>query len=163
MRDTENVGLEEIVALLRALDEHEVSYAIFGGVALGLHGLARATADLDLFIEPDRENVERLKRALRAVYEDSSIAEISAEELCGDYPAVRYYPPRGFGLDILTRIGDAVTWDMLEIVEIEVHGILARVVSPRTLWLMKKDTVRPIDRVDAQLLADRFGLSEEQE
>lgn len=31
-----------------ALERHEVRYAVFGAVALGLHGLARATADLDV-------------------------------------------------------------------------------------------------------------------
>lgn len=36
-----------------------------------------------------------------------------------------------------------------------------RVVTPRTLWQMKKDTVRPQDRFDAGLLAERFGLGEE--
>lgn len=38
---------------------------IFGAVALNLQGLARATLDLDLFIAPEKENVERLKSALR--------------------------------------------------------------------------------------------------
>jgi hypothetical protein len=33
-----------------------------------------------------------------------------------------------------------------------------RVVTPRTLWRMKKDTVRPLDHLDAAMLAERFGL-----
>jgi hypothetical protein len=32
------------------------------------------------------------------------------------------------------------------------------VVTARTLFDMKKDTVRPKDRLDAQLLRERFGL-----
>ena len=47
---------------------------MFGAVALGLHGLARATAELDLFIRPDANDVERLKGALRSVFDDPSIA-----------------------------------------------------------------------------------------
>src|SRR5215831_17988487 len=67
-----------------ALHDHAVDYAVFGAVALGLHGLARATGDVDLFIRPEAENVERLKAALRSVFDDPSIDEISADDLCGD-------------------------------------------------------------------------------
>ena len=74
---------QRLRAIFRALAEQRVEYAVFGAVALGLHGLARATADLDLFIRPDADNVERLKTALHSVIEDPSIDEISAEDLCG--------------------------------------------------------------------------------
>ena len=150
-----------LLALFSALEDQRVEYAVFGAVALGLHGLARATADLDLFIAADKGNVERLKAALRSVFEDPAIEEISAEDLGGEYPALRYEPPEGFGLDILTRLGEAFSFSDLE-VEVKTYGDTpVRVVTPRTLWRMKKDTVRPIDRFDAQLLAERFDLEEE--
>jgi hypothetical protein len=63
-------------------------YAVFGAVALGLHGLARATADLDLFIRPDADNVERLEAALREVFGDPNFEDITAEDLSGDHTAV---------------------------------------------------------------------------
>jgi len=150
-----------LVELFRALEDRGVDYAVFGAIALGLHGLARATADLDLFIAAERVNVERLRAALQSVFNDPAIEEISAEDLCGEYPAVRYEPPEGFGLDILTRLGEAFSFSDLDI-EIKTYGDTAvRVVTPRTLWKMKKDTVRPIDRFDAQLLAERFDLEED--
>ena len=148
-------------AIFRALAQQGVEYAVFGAVALGLHGLARATADLDLFIRADATNVERLKSALRAVFEDPSIDEISAADLCGEYPAVRYLPPDGFGFDVLTRLGDAFRYEDLDIEEREYDGVPVRVVTPRTLWQMKKDTARPTDRIDAEVLAERFGFEEE--
>lgn len=64
-QETPDVG--RLRAVFQALDRHGVRYAVFGAVALGLHGLVRATADLDLFIAPERENVELLKSALREV------------------------------------------------------------------------------------------------
>jgi hypothetical protein len=152
---------DRLRAVFQALAEHEVEYAVFGAVALGLHGLARATADVDLFIQADRDNVERLKGALRDVFEDTSIDEISADDLCGDYPAVRYYPPDGFGFDILTRLGDAFRYEDLDIEERDYGGVIVRVVTARTLWILKKDTSRPSDRIDAQLLAERFGFDED--
>lgn len=161
MSDDSRVDEEQLLAVLRALEEHRVDYAVFGGIALGLHGLARATADLDLFVRPDRDNIERLKDALRAIFRDPNIDEISSEELCGPYPAVRYWPPEGFGFDILTRLGEAFAFDSLEIEEKRIEDVAVRVVTPRTLWRMKKDTVRPVDRIDADHLAKRFGFEDE--
>jgi hypothetical protein len=152
---------DRLRAVFQALAEHEVEYAVFGAVALGLHGLARATADVDLFVPVDRDNVERLKTALRTVFDDSSIDEISADDLCGGYPAVRYYPPDGFGFDILTRLGDAFRYQDLDVEERDYGGVVVRVVTAETLWRLKKDTSRPTDRIDAQLLAERFGFDED--
>jgi hypothetical protein len=151
----------QLLAVLRALGEQGVKYAIFGAVALGLHGLARTTADLDLFIEPAADNVERLKNALRTVYADPCIDEISAADLCGDYPAVRYGPPEGFGFDIVTRIGEVFRYSDLEVEVKRFAGIAVPVVTPRQLWEMKRHTIRPLDRADAAVLAARFGFQEE--
>ena len=148
-------------AIFRALSDFEVEYAVFGAVALGLHGLARATAALGLFIRSDAVNVERLKAALRKIFEDPNIDDISADDLCGDYPAVRYMPPDGFGLDILMRLGDAFRYEDLDIEERDYDGVPVKVVTPRTLWRLKKDTSRPADRFDADVLAERFGFREE--
>ena len=49
---------QRLRAVFRALSEQGVEYAVFGAVALGLHGLARATADIDLFIPPDAANID---------------------------------------------------------------------------------------------------------
>ena len=48
--------------VLEALESEGVRYAVFGAVAVNLHGLARSTEDLDLFIAPERDNVDRLKK-----------------------------------------------------------------------------------------------------
>jgi hypothetical protein len=161
MNESQNLEEHRLRTMFRAMNEHGVEYAVFGAVALGLHGLARATADLDLFVQPEADNIERLKAALRAIYEDPSIDDISAEDLCGDYPAVRYQPPDGFGFDIVTHLGDAFSYKDLDIEERDYDGVPVRVVTPRTLWLMKKDTVRPVDRLDADILAERYGFGEE--
>jgi len=161
MNDPRTPDDQRLRAIFRALREQRVEYAVVGAVALGLHGLARATADLDLFIRPEATNVERLKTALRTVIEDPNIDEISAEDLCGEYPAVRYVPPDGFGLDILARLGDAFRYEDLDIEEREYEGVSVRVATARTLWQMKRDTTRPVDRFDADVLAERFGFREE--
>jgi len=95
MKDPQIPDEQRLRAIFRTLAEKGVEYAVFGAVALGLHGLARATADLDLFIRSDAGNVKRLKAALRKIFDDPNIDDISADDLCGDYPAVRYMPPDG--------------------------------------------------------------------
>jgi hypothetical protein len=152
---------QRLRAVFRALAEQRVEYAVIGAVALGLHGLARATADLDIFLRPDADNVERLKAALRSVIEDPNIDEISADDLCGAYPAVRYVPPDGFGLDLLTKLDEEFRYEDLDIEERDYEGVPVRVVTARTLWRTKRDTTRPTDRFDADVLAGRFGFREE--
>ena len=39
-------------------------------------------------------------------------------------------------------------------------GVPVRLVTAKTLWNMKKDTLRPTDRYDAEVLAERFGFRE---
>jgi hypothetical protein len=148
--------------VLEALEREEVRYVVFGAVAINLQGLARATEDLDVFIAPEAVNVERLKTALRSVFDDPHIDEITAEDLLGDYPAVQYVPPRGtFHIDILTRLGDAFRFEDLECERIEFDGIRVMVATPRMLYRMKKATVRPKDWGDAAWLQQRFDLQEE--
>jgi hypothetical protein len=149
--------------VLAEFEREGVRYAVFGAAALNFHGLARFTEDLDLFIAPTEDNVERLRRALHAVFADPSIDEITAGDLLGAYPAVQYIPPSGtFHLDLLTRLGEAFSFEDLEIVRVPFADMMVSVVSPATLYRMKRNTVRLKDRADAELLKDRFGLAEEE-
>ena len=74
---------QRLIAVLTALENHSVRYVVFGGIALNLHGLVRATDDIDIFIAADAQNVDALKAALHSVFDDESIDEISAEDLLG--------------------------------------------------------------------------------
>lgn len=125
-------------------------------------GVTRATNDMDLFVLPEPENVERLKAALRSVFDDPCIEEISADELAGEYPAIKYIPPQGdFSLDILARLGEAFSYEDLRWEVVEVAGVSVRAATPETLYRMKRDTVRLQDRADAAELMRRFDLEEE--
>jgi hypothetical protein len=54
----------EIEEILDAPNRARVRYLVVGGVAVVLHGYLRTTADLDLVIQLQRENVLRAMRAL---------------------------------------------------------------------------------------------------
>jgi len=47
-----------------SLQRHKVRYLVIGGIAAVLHGVPRATFDLDLLIEAKPDNAEKLLRAL---------------------------------------------------------------------------------------------------
>ena len=148
--------------VLGALERTGVRYVVIGGVALNLHGLARTTEDLDIFVAPEADNIERLKAALRSVYDDPCIDEITAADLLGEYPAVQYVPPSGdFHIDILTRLGERFDFASLQSERIDLDGLTITVVTPRMLYRMKRGTVRPKDRVDAERVARRFNLKDE--
>jgi hypothetical protein len=156
------VDYDLIKRVLAALEREGVRYVIFGAAAMNLHGLARFTEDLDLFVAPDRENIDRLRRALHSVFADPHIDEISSDDLSGDYPAVQYVPPDGtFHLDILARLGDAFRFDDLETARIPFEDLMVSVATPATLYRMKRGTVRLKDRADAALLKDRFKLGDD--
>lgn len=150
-----------MLAFLRALADEGVHYVVVGGVALNLHGLVRATEDLDLFVSLESDNVERLRRALHKTWEDPSIEEIRAEDLAGEYPVIRYGPPgEDFVIDVMARLGDAIDFDDLLWETIMVGDLAVRVATPATLYEMKKSTVRPVDAADAAALRRTFGIEE---
>ncbi|MFH1464131.1 MAG: nucleotidyl transferase AbiEii/AbiGii toxin family protein [Pseudomonadota bacterium] len=156
--------LDQCLHVIGSLNTHGVAYVVVGGVAMNLHGLVRGTEDLDFFVRADAENIDRLREALRAVWDDPHIDEISADDLCGDYPAVRYGPPTGdLYLDILTRLGEAFRYEDLEVVVVDADGVLVRVASPQTLHRMKRWTARAQDRADAEALRRSFVLDDEDE
>lgn len=154
---------KEAQELLAALQREDVEYVLVGAMAMAAQGIVRATRDMDFFVAPTPDNVDRLKRALRAVFDDDpSVEQITADDLAGEYPAIEYTPPHGrFSLDILSRLGDAFRYEDLEFEEMDVEGIRVRVATPTMLWRMKKDTVRPIDRMDAQRIREVFDVEDD--
>ena len=79
--DTEN--------LLKSLNGHKVEFVIIGATAFPVHGYARATLDLDIFIRPDPQNVSRLMNALRDFGYD--LADVTPEDLLTKKVLIRQY------------------------------------------------------------------------
>jgi hypothetical protein len=57
--------LPDFSEFLRLLNEHEVRYLLVGGYAVSYHGYVRATADMDIWVDPERGNAERQVEVLR--------------------------------------------------------------------------------------------------
>lgn len=153
--------LDDMIRIADALNREAVDYILFGGGAVNLHGLIRATEDADFFVSPAPENVARIKRALRSLWDDPLIDEIQDDDMVGEYPSFRYAPPDvEYYVDFVSRLGEAFAYDDLEAEVHTVDGIPVRLATPRTLVRMKRDTVRGKDRQDADALRRKFGVEE---
>jgi len=49
----------DIEGLLRSLNAHSAEYVVIGATAFPVHGYARATLDVDIFIRATEENARR--------------------------------------------------------------------------------------------------------
>ena len=156
------MDFEKVLELFRALRDEGVEYVLVGAVGLTVHGIVRATQGVDVFVRPVEENVRRLRTALRRVFpQDSSIEEISTADLAGEYPAIRYNSPDGsLTIDIIARLGDAFSFDSLESETKAYEGVSILVAAPKTLYDMKKNTMRLQDRADAEKLKEAFDLGD---
>ena len=56
---------EEFNSIVAALEEHGIDYAVCGGLAMAVHGLPRATVDIDLLILAER--LEEAKSVVRSL------------------------------------------------------------------------------------------------
>jgi hypothetical protein len=56
--------LNRLQDVFRSFERHDVRYVVIGGIAAVLHGVPRATFDLDILIEATPANAQRLLAAL---------------------------------------------------------------------------------------------------
>lgn len=143
----------EYMRVLKAFEKQHVDYILVGGFAVILFGLQRLTRDIDIFVKMVPENIEKLRKALHALFEDPSIEEITLSDL-EEYPVIRYGTPNGFCIDILARLGEVATFDDLEYEVVEIQGTQIKLATPEALYYLKKDTVRPEDKIDAMFLKE---------
>lgn len=75
--------------LLRLLKERKVEFVVIGATAFPVHGYARASLDLDLFIRADPSNVQRARDALEAFGYD--LTDVSIQDLLTKKLLIRQY------------------------------------------------------------------------
>jgi len=159
--------------LLRVLRAHEVEFVVIGGFALGFHGAARATKDVDIVPKPGDENLGRLWRALAELEaEPQGLEDFRPEELPVEWGLEGLI--EGGGNWILhTRLGrlDVMQWvepfesyeelraDAVEQYVDEV-GASILVAGLDDLILMKETAGRDQDLMDVTRLRMAHGLEE---
>lgn len=79
----------DIENLLRLLNENKVKFLVIGASAFPHHGYARATLDIDIFIENTRENAEKTLSAMKSFGYD--VSDITIDELLTKKILIRQY------------------------------------------------------------------------
>jgi hypothetical protein len=136
--------------ILLALSAEGVEFLIVGAYALAVHGLPRATGDLDIWVRLSEENARRLWQALLRF--GAPLSDMDAKDFRSPDIVFRIgLPPSQ--IDILTSISGVdfdAAWSNR--VEQEVEGVKAFVISRIDQIRNKRSTDRPKDKLDADWL-----------
>lgn len=146
-------GLDpDFLDILRSLTEARAEFLVVGAHAMALHGVPRATGDLDLFVRPTPDNAQRVMQALDAFgapLETHGVRQADFEALDTVYQIG--LPPRR--IDLMTSITGVAfedAWHSRQLVEIE--GIAVPILGREALIRNKKAAGRDKDLVDVRLL-----------
>jgi predicted nucleotidyltransferase len=142
--------------VVNAFKKHKVEYALVGGFALALHGVVRATVDIDVIIKLTQRNYTLAEVALKELGLTSKIP-VNAQDIFkmrDEYIANRNLIAWSF-VDYKnpTRLLDIIITDPLsnfDIEKISVGGLKIPVVSLPDLRKLKKRAGRPQDLVDIE-------------
>jgi hypothetical protein len=144
--------------ILRVLIEEGVEFIVIGGLAAQVHGSPSLTGDIDICHSLDRDNLDRLGRALarlvavRRMMPPGIDAPVDAGALrAGD---VFTLVTRFGGLDLLAHPDPDLDFGRLRAQSItaEILGVQVRVASLDDLMAMKRAAGRPKDRIELEIL-----------
>lgn len=134
---------KEFIQLLNA---NKVQYLVVGGYAVGAYGYPRYTGDIDFWINPTKQNAEKLIHALKQFGFGS--LDISIDDfLKEDFVIQLGYPPNR--IDIMTG-ASGLTFDQCwnEKSVIEAEGEKINFISLHHLKINKRSTGRDKDNLD---------------
>jgi len=146
----------DIEGLLRSLNGRKARYVVIEATAFPVYGYARATLDLDLFIDATVENAARVRAALADFGYD--LTDVSAEELRTKKILIRQYAVE---TDIHPFVKGVASFDDVwaRRVEDRIGDVPVPFASLDDLIRMKEAAGRPKDvedlRVLKKLKADR--------
>lgn len=151
---------------MKRLAEGGISYCVVGGVAVNLHGIPRMTYDVDLVVDLYEENLEALDRALLALglkcnlpleikdFADEDTRKKMKKE--SNLVAITYTDP-----DNPLHEADIIVWTPIppselidRAVELDLEGVVVKVVSIDDLITLKRDSGRLQDQDDLKLLEE---------
>jgi hypothetical protein len=141
--------LNRLRDVFASFQKHNVRYVVIGGIAAVLHGVPRATFDLDILIEATPENAQKLLDALLEANLGTA-SMITAEELLAHEITIFQDRVR---IDVQTltpglKFEDA--WQNKEIMDYQGQNFF--VVSKHDLIASKKAAGREVDLEDIRLL-----------
>jgi len=136
--------------ILSALSDESADYLLVGAYAVAVHGIPRATGDLDLWVRVSAENAARVLRALArfgAPLNDVREADLTSP---GMVVQIGVAPRR---IDLLTTL-DGLEFDAAwaHRTHVDVEGLRVPVIGRADLVRNKKAVGRPQDLADVARL-----------
>jgi len=138
----------DIESLLRSFNDHKVRYVVIGAAAFPVHGYARATLDVDIFIDAGEENAQRTWEALHDFGYD--VADLTVEAFQTKKILIRQYLVETDIHPFVAGVSFADVW--AHRVEGQVGETLAWFSSLDDLIKMKEAAGRPKDLEDLRVL-----------
>jgi Nucleotidyl transferase of unknown function (DUF2204) len=149
--------LNRLLDVFASFQKHKVKYLVIGGIAAVLHGVPRATFDLDILIEASSDNAQRLLDALiKANFATATL--ITADELLAHEVTIFRDRVR---IDVQTStpgIKFEEAWQKK--VSMAYQGQEFYVVSKEDLMVSKRAAGRDKDLEDVRMLEIDFGDGE---
>lgn len=147
------------------LSRRKIAFALVGGYALAMHGIVRATMDVDLVIGLSKKSLADSEKAMQTLGLTSRIP-VSASEIATfrkEYIKNRNLVAWSFvdfkdptrQVDLLIVLGV----DEIEVERISFGGKSIPVASLKSLLKMKLLANRPEDQLDIQRIRAKIGIS----
>lgn len=152
---TPDPGLnEDFLDMLQALVEAGVEFVVVGAHAMALHGVPRATGDLDVLVRPSPDNAERVTEALRTFGAPTQEHGLTSADF--EIPGNVYQvglPPRR--IDLMTELSGLEfdeAWSSR--VHVEIGEMKIPFLGLQALRRNKQATGREKDLLDLRLLEE---------
>lgn len=143
---------EDLLSFWKSLADNQVTYLMVGGFAVTMHGYARSTEDVDIWIKDDQENRVRLGKAM-VIY---GYDELSWEEMQFVPGWTNFYIGNGIVLDILIDMKGLEVYTFDECLQIATIATIEKMQVPflhiNQLIANKKAVNRPKDQIDVMEL-----------
>ena len=145
---------EDYRDVLAALQDERARFLVAGAHALAVHGVPRATGDLDIWVERSKENAGRVWRALQAFGAPLDALGVTAADFYAPDRVIQVgVRPRR--IDFLTDVtGTSFERAWPDRVCVELEGIEVPFIGRRTLLENKRATGRLKDRADLEALGE---------
>ena len=139
--------------LLALLADAGVQYIVVGGVAVTLNGYVRLTEDVDLLLEPSRENIAHFLETMSR-YGEGFARELSGDDFTDEEGAIRIVEEvEQCQVDVFTRMSGLHYSDLLvDAGTFRTGPRIIRFASRAALIRQKEQSVREKDRLDVMAL-----------
>lgn len=145
-----------LLKVIRQLEKHKIPYAIAGGYALALHGIVRATMDVDLILNLKKSDFVKFEKAMKELSLQSRLPLLAEQviDFRKEYIQERNLIAWSFiNFKDPTEVVDVILLEDLnkvKTIKVSVGDKKVNVITLKELERMKKQSGRAQDLVDLE-------------